>query len=265
MPEVRTASRSLNTVDWWEDISLRRDSAKPLFRQIEEAIGIRIASGELGPGSSVPPEMVLAEHLGVARGTVRHAIEGLVARGVLERRRGKGTWVTAFLIERFLGRITSFSEDTKARGMLPGSQLLSIEMIPTPTAIRGEFGGEGDQVWRLTRLRSADGVPVAIEVCHVPINLFTHDELEHAVQGSLYEAFHRMGRPPARARLVVEAMNAGVREAQALGVPAGAACFRQRRVTSARDRTVLEMVESIYRADVYRIRVDLSLTPPNDG
>jgi GntR family transcriptional regulator len=241
------------------ELELRADEI--LYRQIERALEHRIASGELSPGTLIPSETRLAAELGVARGTVRKAIEGLVAKGLLERRRGKGTWVPSFLIDHLLGKISSFSEDMRMRGIVPGSRLLMLEKVPVPLFMQGLLGiGEGP-VWRLTRLRTADGVPIAVEVCHVPAALFEQHELEVAMAGSLYAAFRDLGRPPFRARQAVEAINVRAREADLLGLPAGTACFRQERVTYDRRGEVLEVVESTYRADVYRLHVELRLSP----
>ncbi len=241
------------------ELELRREEI--LYRQIERAIEHRIASGELAPGTLIPSETSLAADLGVARGTVRRAIEHLVAKGLLERRRGKGTWVPSFLIDHLLGKISSFSEDMRLRGIVPGSRLLALEKVPVPLFMHGLLDADDGPVWRLTRLRTADEVPIAVEVCHVPANLFEQHELELAVAGSLYDAFGDLGRPPFRARQAGEAINVRGREADLLGLPVGTACFRQERITYDRAGEVLEVVESTYRADVYRMQVELRLSP----
>ena len=236
---------------------LRRD--RTLYEQIERAIEHRIATGHLVPGSLIPSETRLAAELGVARGTIRKAIERLVEKGLLERRRGKGTWVSSFLIDHLLGKISSFSEDMRVRGIVPGSTLLALEKVQVPLFMQDILVPETQLVWRLTRLRTADGVPIAVEVCHVPASLFEQHELELAVAGSLYSALRDLGRQPFRARQCVEAINVRTREADLLGIAAGTACFRQERITYDRAGRVLEVVESTYRADVYRLQVELRL------
>ncbi len=239
------------------NFELRSD--EKLFRQIEQALEHLISSGALPPGSVLPSETQLAADLGVARGTVRNAIQRLVDKRLLERRRGKGTWVPSLSIDHLLGKISSFSEDMRLRGIVPGSRLLALEKGPVPLFMQSLLGPETQFVWRLTRVRTADDVPIALEVCHVPAHLFQRHEIELAVAGSLYDAFRDLGRPPARAHQTVEAINARAREAELLGLALGIACFRQERITYDRAGGVLEVVESTYRADVYRLQVELRL------
>ena len=66
---------------------------KLLGEQIEEALMCYILEEPLEIGQKIPNEFELAEKFGVGRSTVREAVKGLVSRGILEVRRGSGTYV----------------------------------------------------------------------------------------------------------------------------------------------------------------------------
>ena len=94
----------------------------PLYTQVEAALASEISTATLPPGSQVPPEERLIERFGVSRTTIRKAIENLVARGLVEIRRGKGTFVAPPKLTQELTALTGFVEDMIAAGRcLPGS------------------------------------------------------------------------------------------------------------------------------------------------
>src|SRR6201999_4250814 len=90
--------------------------ASTLYTRIEEAIATEIAQGEYRPGDQLPTEDALLQRFEVSRITVRRAIQNLVNRGLLEIRRGLGTFVLSPRIEAELTKLTGFVEDMNAAG-----------------------------------------------------------------------------------------------------------------------------------------------------
>ena len=99
---------------------LDEESSLPLYQQLQRALRQAIETRVLGPDDALPPERELAEDFNVSRITVRKAIEGLVGEGLLVRRQGSGTFVLA-RVEKNFSKLTSFSEDMRARGRNPRS------------------------------------------------------------------------------------------------------------------------------------------------
>src|SRR5918911_231219 len=90
----------------------------PLYQQLQRAIREAIAQRRLSPDDALPPERQIASELAVSRITVRKAIDGLVEEGLLIRRQGSGNFV-ANRVEKNFSKLTSFSEDMRARGRRP--------------------------------------------------------------------------------------------------------------------------------------------------
>ena len=103
--------------------SLAADSSLPLYQQLARALRDAIDRRLFGPDEALPAERILADELGISRITVRKAIDGLVEEGLLARRAGSGTFVNN-RVEKNFAKLTSFSEDMRARGRTPRSEWL---------------------------------------------------------------------------------------------------------------------------------------------
>src|SRR5216117_4442810 len=119
------------------------------------------------PGSPVPPERTLAVEFGTSRTTVRQSLQELVVEGRLERIQGKGTFVAKPKVSQAL-QLTSYTEDMRAQGLEPTSQLLDIGYITADDTLAGLLDiSAGGRVLRIERLRLASGEPMAIETTHL--------------------------------------------------------------------------------------------------
>src|SRR2546421_7379649 len=140
----------------------------------------------LGVGTAIPSERQLSADLGVWRLTVRAALDDLAREGYLVRRRGSGTYVQQPKIAHEL-TMTSFSEDMRRRGMVPGSRTLSME-----TELAGARLGRllnvspSEEILVIKRLRLADGETMAIETLHLPEHLVPGLQAKD-LGGSFYE------------------------------------------------------------------------------
>ncbi len=215
----------------------------------------------LHPGDLLPAERVLAQELGVARMTLRRAVDGLVADGRLVRRPGSGTFVSGGRDAKVSQRLaaSSFSSDMRARGLRPGSRTVTSRVAPAGAMLAAilDVPTQTD-VLHVRRLRLADDVPMALEDLHVPLTVapgLTGADLEGA---SFYDLLaHRFSTPVAAGTQTVEPALAQAEDAGLLGITAGDPVFLFERTSRVRDGRVAEFVRSIYRGDRYRIVVDI--------
>lgn len=214
-------------------------------------------SDELHAGDAIPSERALVESLGVSRVTVRQAIADLVESGRLERVHGKGTYVTGPKINSRL-HLTSFSREMRARGLAPATEVLGSEVAPARAEVAEKLQViPGSMVYRVERLRLADGTPMAYEVGYYPEPMFP-GLLEREL-GALYDVFsHDYGIVATSGQQIVRSEAADHHQARILGIPRRAPLLVQERVTRAGD-SLMEFSTSYYRGDRYRIH--MAVTP----
>ncbi|SAK80410.1 GntR family transcriptional regulator [Caballeronia pedi] len=136
---------------------------QPRFKQIEEALRQRIVSNDLAPGVKLPSEAELVAQHGVSRITIRQALAGLHASGLIEKINGKGSFVTRPAERSDLGQLTGFYEAARKRGQTAHGELLSVRQVAAPPfALRTLGLEEGDTLVCATTLRLWDAVPVAL-------------------------------------------------------------------------------------------------------
>jgi len=206
------------------------------------------------PGSAAPSERELVAHFGVARMTVRQALDALVVEGLLERVPGRGTFVAA--PRREVGRLTSFTQDMRRRGLLPESQtLLARREQAGPGVARALNISEGDAVIHWKRLRRADSVPMCLEDAYLN-EVLLPGFLQSGMPTSLYDALDQRGLRPTWAEDSVNADVATPDEAAALELPAGGVVLRHSR-RAVNGAKVVEVSRSVYRADRFTLWVQL--------
>jgi GntR family transcriptional regulator len=231
------------------------DGPVPKHRQLRDIL-LAMIDSELMPDAPIPSERDLVTRYGVSRATVREAVGRLVSEGRLYRVRGKGTFVAAPRVESQL-HLASFTEDMRRRGHKPSTIVLGAdESIPPPPA-RAALGlTTTDRAYRIERLRSADGVPMAHEVSWLPAGPLP-GLLEHDLAGSVYSILARdYGRLLDSAAQTVWAEGADPLRARLLRVPPAAPLLVFRRTSYASGRP-MEHVTSWYRADRYQVHMKL--------
>ena len=216
----------------------------------------------LGIGTAIPSERQLSVDLGVSRLTVRAALDDLAREGHLVRRRGSGTYVQQPKISQEL-TMTSFSEDMRHRGMVPGSRTVSMNTISAGARL-GRFlnVSPSEQVVVIKRLRLADGEPMAIETLH---NTAAHVPglTPKALSGSFYELMsERYGIVIASGTQAIEPTVTNEEESAALGVPLHSPAFLFERTSRDQSGRTVEFVQSVYRGDRYRIVTELNRREP---
>jgi GntR family transcriptional regulator len=233
----------------------------PLFEAVSAELKREIASGRFAAADLLPGERELSEILRVSRTTLRRAIAGLVEEGVLFHRHGAGTFVRrkAPHVEQALSRLTSFTEDMRSRGFAASSREIERGVfLPTPEEAMMLGVSPRDSVFRLTRLRLADGVPMAMERAVVPVRFLPDPG---RVGDSLYAALEAEGWRPVRALQRLRAVVLGAAEAPLLEVPEGSAALDIHRIAYLADGRCVEYTRSFYRSDTYDFVAELTLSP----
>jgi len=227
----------------------------PLYQQLQRGIREAIEKHILGPDDALPSERQLAEDLGVSRITVRKAIDGLAAEGLLVSRQGSGNFVCT-RIEKNFAKLTSFSEDMRARGRTPRSAWLKrSEGTVTPEESLKLALSPGTLVYRFHRLRFADDEPMSIELATIVASCLPSLA---AVEDSLYDALERAGNRPVRALQRLHSMLLGAEQAKLLKAKAGDAGLFVERLGYLRDGRAIELSRSYYRGDTYDFVAELS-------
>ena len=227
----------------------------PLYRQLQRLLRGAIQEQVLGPDDALPAERDMADELGVSRITVRKALDGLVAEGLLTRRQGAGTFVAA-RVEKSFSKLSSFTEDMISRGRTPHSTWLSRSAGQvTPEESLTLSLSPGAAVYRFNRIRYADGAPMALEYSTVPAFALTGPE---AVEASLYEALEATGHRPARALQRLRAVLFSEEQAELLAVRPGDPGLLIERRGFLRDGRVVEVTRSYYRGDAYDFVAELT-------
>jgi GntR family transcriptional regulator len=220
--------------------------------QVREYVRALVSGG--APGTPAPSERELVQRFGVARMTVRQAMDALVVEGLLERIPGRGTFVAR--PRRAPSRVIGFTEEMSRRGMLAESQtLLARREQAGPGVARALNVSEGDAVIHWRRLRRADAVPMSIEDAYLN-EVLIPGFLQSGMPTSLYDALGARGLRPSWAEDSITADAASADEAMLLEIAAGAPVLRHSRRALAGDK-VVEVSRTVYRSDRFTLWVQL--------
>lgn len=237
-------------------ITIDRSSAVPLYHQMAAQLQAAIAEGRLQPGDALENELDLAHRLSLSRPTVRQAIQELVRQGLLIRRRGVGTTVANRVVHR-RAELTSLFDDLIREHRSPTTAVLGRSEV-TDAAAATALGLPADTpLLRLERVRSADGVALAVMQNWIPLDVLgtsplTTDALERI---GLYTVLRDRGVRPALARQSIGARMATARERALLDLRGSTPVLTMTRSAYASDGAPVEYGSHAYRADQYTIDV----------
>lgn len=243
-------------------LMLNRGADQPVYRQLQGLMRDSIASGAWKSGSAIPTEKAFAQQFGVARMTVRQALDGLIRDGLLIRVRGRGTFVTHPRVERELTRMHSFSEDMRDRGMTPTTRLLTRRVVPAPDEVGIDLRlGRREAVILLQRLRIADDLPMALETSYLNYER-CQPVLDADLEAeSLYHFLEmRLRLPLSHATQELEASLPDKPEAELLQVSRRQPMLVIHQTTYIRGpvgEDPLISGRTVYRADRYRFRLEV--------
>ena len=234
-----------------------RTSPVPLYFQVATRLQELIERGEIGVGDRIENEVDLAERLGVSRPTTRRAIQYLVERGMLIRKRGVGTQVVHPKVRRPV-ELSSLYDDLRTSDRMPRTEVLKLEVVPADGEVAAALEIElGTDVTWIERLRYAGGEPLAIMHNAIPLDLIRLTDRDLAEHG-LYELLRRAGFVPRIATQVIGARSAGATEARILSEKRGASLLTMTRTAWDAGGRALEYGSHVYRASRYSFELNLS-------
>lgn len=231
---------------------------QPLYDKLVELLREKITN-EMEPGDPMPTEREISELYGISRTTVRLALARLEKLGVVTRQPGERAVVASpknAAVANLLS-IHGFTEQMGVQGKVPTSRMLEFKQLGCPRHVAVLLNVEpGDMVWRIRRLRLADGVPLMVERTYLPGTLFPELDEEELTQHSLYNVLlDRYNEQVDVVRQDIYASIANNDEAALLEIPEGAAVLRLAMVANDAEGKPIEYTRTVARADQFRYSV----------
>jgi len=221
----------------------------PVYKRIQNAIRKRIAAAQLPPGSAVPSERELAKTHNVSLMTARHALAGLEREGIVERRRGAGSFVAMPKIH--FNKLMSYAEHMTSRGLVPRNRVLLAKVIEHEQEVAARLGlPVSSHLVKIERLRLTGEEPFALETCYLPAPDFSGLVSAPLGKISLFATLeHDYGVELAYADEEVDATAADANIAELLAVPNGASMLRIRQVIYSTTGKATIYVVGFYRSE----------------
>lgn len=230
-------------------VELDRSSPVPLYYQLAQAIEGAILGGSLAPGDRFENELALAKRLNLSRPTTRQAIQELVDKGLLVRKRGVGTQVVQSPVHRPV-ELTSLFDDLARAGQDPTTKLLEYSVgLPTEDVARELNIGPESEVVTVRRLRLTKGEPLALMINYMPVDV-APEPAELEAHG-LYQSLRTKGVHIRLARQRIGAKAADRDEAHLLDEKPKAPLLTMHRTAFDDSGKVVEYGSHVYRASRY--------------
>ncbi len=227
-------------------MELERNSVEPLYYQIREDIRNKIQGKEYPPNSMIPTEAELCEIYGVSRVTVRRAVLDLVKEGLLNRGKGKGTFVAENYGVTFMNGIQSFTQELLGLNMRPSARLLSCKIRKADRMLQKNLNlEEGETVVTISRLRLVDDEPCMVEVMNFPHKFLPGIEKEDLTQSIYGLLKSKYQLELIKAREVMEPIIVGEYESKLLQLPMPTAGLRTYRLSRDENDRIIEYTTHI--------------------
>jgi DNA-binding GntR family transcriptional regulator len=237
-------------------IVINRSSPVPLYFQVAEQLERAIVDGELAPGDRIANEVTMASELGLSRPTMRQAIQLLVDKGLLVRKRGVGTQVVHGQIRRPV-ELTSLHDDLQRAGQTPHTEVLACQRVESDEPVAQELRlSTGSLVWSLERLRFVGDEPLALLHNYLPVDILDLEAVDLAASG-LYECLRQAGIQLRVANQQIGARRAEAREARLLGERRGSPLLTMARTAFDSTGRAVEYGTHVYRPERYTFEVTL--------
>lgn len=234
-------------------------SDEPLHAQIRELIRRQAIAGEIVDADGrLMTEAELISHFGVSRVTIRNAIAPLVAEGLFDRTRGKGTFLRNNSSERWVGRLLGYQELLEEAGFQPGAKITHQGMVECPDVSVQQALGER-VVWQLRRVRYADDNPVAIEHAFYPPDVGLKLQQKDLTTIRMYEVFELdFGITIKEGTQTIGACISSEVEKNDLRLQKPTALVSMERVTIADDGRAVEFLRSVYQPEKFQFTINLT-------
>jgi GntR family transcriptional regulator len=231
------------------------DERTPAYKKIQESIVRRIKDGELRIGDPVFSERELAKLHDVSLMTARHALAGLEREGLVERRRGAGTFVAPPKIH--FNKLMSYTEQMAGRNVPISSRILALKVVQNEpeVALRLSLASTA-RLLKLERVREAGNEPFAIETCYLSADEFAGLGRDALKRGSLFALLEReFGLEIAHADEEIDATQADPEIARLLAIPRGMPLLRIRQIIFSKQGKPSIYVVGVYRADRHTVHI----------
>lgn len=236
-----------------------RATQAPLYAQVEDSLVERIVSGLLPPGSQLPPEESLSAEFGVSRTTIRMTVQRLIQHGLIEIRRGKGTFVARPKLTQDLTELTGFVEDMGAHGRTATARVLTKRVIAASDLVAHKLAlSAGASVVQILRVRLADDVPLSFDETYLPEKLGRQVmDADLTVEPIFTLLEKHYSTPLLDAEYRLEASAADTATATALRVAVGSPIFLIERTSFSTGGRPVDYEKLHYRGDKIRFRTRL--------
>ena len=231
---------------------------EPIYQQLNNQLRLLIAGGESPVGSKFLTERQICDRFGVSRATANKALSNLVSEGLLEFRKGVGTFVRGRSLDYNLRALVSFTDKARVAGKEPSTQVLQFETVRAEDVLDDvpqllQVTPEAN-LYYMERLRLADGLPVILEKRYV-VTEFCPNLSAEDVGGSLYSLWtDRFQLQIEGADESIRAVNTRGADARALRLRDGAAGMLIRSVGYLVGGRPLWSERTLYRGDSYEFQ-----------
>lgn len=233
----------------------------PVYQQLNQLLRTLMADGTVSEGEQFLTEREVSQRFGVSRATANKALSNLVAEGILEFRKGVGTFVRGGILDYDLRTLVSFTEKAAAAGKKPGTRVLRFVKLaasnaPVDVARRLRCPPEEELLF-VERLRTVDGKPVILERRHI-VSRYCPGLRAADLSGSLYGIWNdRFGLTIAGAEQSIRAINLVAADARLLDLPRRAAALLVVATGVLSSGDPLWHEQTLYRADAYEFHTTL--------
>jgi len=230
-----------------------------LYSRVETVLASEIAGGDLRVADQLPTEDRLIARFGVSRITVRRAIQNLVSRGLVEIRRGKGTFVSAPKITQNLAELSGFVEDMHALGRKPAARVIGKEIVTADATVASQLAlTKGERVVRIRRVRLADGIPLSFDETFLPLEIGKKIITNNLKVEPIFSLLERKYDVPLiEAEYKLDAVEAQPEVAAALKVKRRSPIFRIERTSYSTGGRPVDYERLHYRGDLVRFATRL--------
>jgi GntR family transcriptional regulator len=236
----------------------------PLYAQVEESLTERIVRGVLPPGHQLPSEESLIAEFGVSRTTIRMTIQRLVQQGLVEIRRGKGTFVGRPKLTQELTELTGFVEDMETNSLVASARVLGKQVVAASEAVARNLDvTPGAAVVQILRVRLANDIPLSFDETYLPEEIGRKVmDADLTVEPIFTLLEQRFKATLLGAEYQLEATAADIAAATALRVGVGSPIFLIERTSFSTGNRPIDYERLHYRGDQIRFRTLLSRRVP---
>jgi GntR family transcriptional regulator len=234
-----------------------KNSSVPLYLQIQNLLVEQIRKGQYPAGAQVPSELEMSAQMNVSRMTARKALDTLVTKGILYRRKGKGTYVADSTVSYDLTTMHSFSHTLKAHGYRVSTKVLRVDVLMGQPEILDQLHLDvGSRLIVVRRLRLVEGKPAAIHVAYLDHRVYAPILKVDLGAESLLDSMHAIsGVQLAYSQDSVQADLAKPEEARLLELGPGSPVLRVEGVAYSEYGEPTRLSRAVYRGDLFKLMV----------